>query len=56
MRDQAYIDLPDKPKQVEMKKIIKPTKYKLKSAELFCDLFRTQSANLRREKKFYQEL
>jgi|TARA_R100000329_G_C7612863_1_gene217550 hypothetical protein len=41
---------------VELKKEIIDLKYKLKSAELFCDLFRTQSANLRREKKFYQEL
>jgi hypothetical protein len=31
-------------------------RHKIKSAELFCDLFRTQSANIRREKKFYQEL
>ena len=31
-------------------------RHKIKSAELFCDLFRTQSANVRREKKFYQEL
>ncbi len=44
------------PKLVELKKTIIDLKYKLKSAELFCDLFRTQSANLRREKKFYQEL
>ena len=43
-------------KLVELKKTIIDTKYKLKSAELFCDLFRTQSANLRREKKFYQEI
>ena len=40
----------------EAKKEYISLRHKIKSAELFCDLFRTQSANVRREKKFYQEL
>jgi hypothetical protein len=31
-------------------------RHKIASATHFLDLFRTQSANIRREKKFYQEL
>ena len=40
----------------EAKKQYIALRHKIKSAEMFCDLFRTQSANIRREKKFYQEL